>query len=315
MASNAQIRKKNLIWIRAILTLIIFLLGIYNIFDIIELKKYIFFYFVVLLLSNLIFMLLPFNFFEGTKIHYIVFILDIIFISLAAYWLAYLDFFFFILLFVTIFMAALGQSVVLSIVIAFIVNFIYVYFKIQTGGVGFNIFYEENILLNLPFIFIVAFYGSYLAEKAQEDLKEKEKLEAANKVLSQKIKDIQVEKENIIDFINIVYNSFREGIIIIDNDGLIQFFNSKCENIFGVHSSKVINVNYTELEFLGDLQKILYEIHNKKLPAFDKIIEIKIGGIKKNILVNTTSIKDKNGNIYGSLCVLRQILTDLKGEK
>ncbi len=315
MADNTQVRKKNLIWIRAILTFIILLLGIYNILYIIESKQYIFFYFVVLLLSNVIFIYLPINFFEGTKIYYIVFVLDIIFISLAAYWLAYLDFLFFILLFLTVFMAAIGQSVVLSAVIAFVVDFIYVYFKIQTGGVGFNIFSEQDILLNLPFIFVVAFYGSYLAEKAQDDLKEKEKLEDVNKVLSRKIKDSDIEKENIINFVNVVYNSFREGIIIIDSDGLIQFFNSRCENIFGVHSSKVINIHYTDLEIFGELQRVLYEIHNKKLPAFDKTIEIKVGGVKKNILVNTTSIKDKNGNIYGSLCVIRQILTDLKGER
>jgi len=178
-----------------------------------------------------------------------------------------------------------------------------------------NIFSDQEILLNLPFIFIVAFYGSYLAEKAQEDLKEKEKLEAANKALSRKVKDVDIEKESILDFVNTIYNSFREGIIIIDNDGLIQFFNSRCETIFNIHSSKVINMNYTDVEIFGDLQKVLYEIHNKKLPAFDKLIEVKIGGVEKNILVNTTNIKDKNRNVYGSLCVLRQILTDIKGDK
>lgn len=312
MSINIQLRKKNLNWIRAVLTFVILLLGIYNIFEIIESKQYVLFYFVVLIASNLVFVFLPVRFFEGTKINYIVFIMDIIFISLAAYWLAYLDFQFFIILFLTIFMAALGQSVVLSLIIAFIVDFIYVYLRITSG---INILSEQTLLLNLPFIFIVAFYGSYLAEKAQEDLKEKEKLEAANKMLSQKLKDIDIEKESIIDFVNNIYNSFREGIIIIDNEGLIQFFNSRCENIFNVHSSKVINMNYTDIEIFGDLQKVLYEIHNKKLPSFDKMIEIKTGGVKKNILVNTTNIKDKNGNVYGSLCVIRQILTDLKGEK
>lgn len=312
MSINIQLRKKNLNWIRAVLTFVILLLGIYNIFEIIESKQYVLFYFVVLIASNLVFVFLPVRFFEGTKINYIVFIMDIIFISLAAYWLAYLDFQFFIILFLTIFMAALGQSVVLSLIIAFIVDFIYVYLRITSG---INILSEQTLLLNLPFIFIVAFYGSYLAEKAQEDLKEKEKLEAANKMLSQKLKVIDIEKESIIDFVNNIYNSFREGIIIIDNEGLIQFFNSRCENIFNVHSSKVINMNYTDIEIFGDLQKVLYEIHNKKLPSFDKMIEIKTGGVKKNILVNTTNIKDKNGNVYGSLCVIRQILTDLKGEK
>lgn len=312
MTDKALLRKKNLNWIRAVLTFIILLLGIYNIFDIIESKQYIFFYFFILLLSNVIFILLPVTFFEGTKINYIVFILDIIFISLAAYWLAYLDFQFFILLFLTVFMCALGQSVILSLVIGFVVDFIYVYLKMNSG---INVFSEQDILLNLPFIFIVAFYGSYLAEKAQEDLLEKEKLEAVNKTLSQKVHDIDVEKETIINFVNNIYNSFREGIIIIDNDGLIQFFNSRCETIFNFHSSKVINMHYTDIEVFGDLQKVLYEIHNKKLPAFDKMIEIQAAGVKKNILVNTTNIKDKNGNVYGSLCVIRQILTDLKGDK
>lgn len=315
MTDSVEIRKKNIIWIRAILTFVILLLGIYNIFDIIESRQYIFFYLVVLILSNIFFVFLPINFFEGTKILYVVFILDIIFISLAAYWLAFLDFQFFILIFLTVFISALGQSVYLSLVIAFVIDFIYVYLKVTTGGSGLNILLEQDILLNLPFVFIVALYGSYLAEKAQQDLLEKEKLEIANKALSQKIKDIDIEKDNITETINNIFNSFREGIIIIDNDGLIIFFNSKCESLFNLHRSKVININYTEIEVLGEVQKILYEIHYKKLPSFDKRIEIQAGGIKKNLIVNTANIKDKNGNVYGALCVLRQILTDLKGEQ
>lgn len=312
MTDNSRLKKKNINWIRAVLTFIILLLGIYNIFDIIESKQYIFFYIFILLLSNLIFILLPVSFFKGTKINYIVFILDIIFISLAAYWFAYLDFQFFILLFLTIFMCALGQSIILSMVIGFVVDFIYVYLKMNSG---INVFSDQDILLNLPFIFIVAFYGSYFAQKAQEDLVEKEKLESLNKTLYQRVHDKDFEKETIINFINNIYNSFREGIIIIDNDGLIQFFNSRCETIFNSQSSKVINMNYMDIEVFGDLQKVLYEIHNKKLPAFDKMIEIQVGGVKKNILVNTTNIKDKNGNIHGSLCVIRQILTDLRRDK
>jgi PAS domain S-box-containing protein len=315
MNDSVEIRKKNIIWIRVILTLIIILLAIYNIFDIIESKQYIFFYLFVLILSNIFFIFLPIKFFEGTKILYVIFVMDIIFISLAAYWLAFLDFQFFIMIFLTVFVSALGQSVYLSLVIAFVIDFIYVYLKITGGGSGLNILLEQDILLNLPFIFIVALYGSYLAEKAQQDLLEKEKLEIANKALSQKIKDIDIEKDNITEIINNIFNSFREGIIIIDNDGLIIFFNSKCETLFNLHKSKVINVNYTEIEALGDVQKILYEIHYKKLPSFDKKIEIQVGGIKKSIIVNTANIKDKNGNVYGALCVLRQILTDLKGDQ
>ncbi|HPD18139.1 MAG TPA: PAS domain-containing protein [Candidatus Goldiibacteriota bacterium] len=312
MNKNAVVRKKNLNWIRAILTLIILLLGFYNIFEIVNSKQFLFIYFFVLLLSNVIFLLLPDKYFEGTKINYVVFILDIIFISLAAYWLTYTDFLFFLMLFLTIFISALGQSVVLSIIIAFVVDFIYVYLKINSG---INVFSDPAVLLNLPFIFVVAFYGSYLAEKAQEDLREKVKLEMANKVLFQKAKDINVEKESMIDMINNVYNSFRDGIIIIDNDGLIRVFNSRCETIFNYHSFRAVNVNYTDVEVLGDLQKVLYEIHNKKLPAFNKKIEIKVNDDIKNILVNTSIIKDKNGNEYGSLCTIKQVFTDIKGEK
>ena len=314
MLSPLEQRKRNIIYIRGILTAVIVILALYNLGDILKSQQYILFYILALVASNFVFAYLPITMYEGAKLHYVIFILDIIFVTLGAYWLAYLDFQFFMLIFFTVFISALSRSVGLSLATAVAVNALYIYMKFSTAESGFTTLYEKNIFLNIPFLFIVALHSSYLAEKADEDLAEKKKLERANQILSGKVKDMNADIESVVDFMERVYDSFREGVIVVDAGGMIRQFSRKCEGIFNIKRVKAVNMFYKEVNMLGGVGDIISDIKLKRQLTFDGEINIKVDGTEKTLIINTSYIKDRSENIIGYLCTIRQRLDNISAE-
>ncbi len=311
MESTIKLRKQSIVYIRALLSLAILLLGAYNYTAIMSSKQYIIFYLLLVVISNFVFIYLPLDLYEGVKLHYFVFILDFIIISLGVYWLAQFDIYFLLFIFLAIFMAAVGQSIKLSILIAFVVNALYIYIKSTMGGEGF-VLAEAKTLMNIPFLFVVALHSSYIAEMANEDAEEKKSLERANAVLSNKINNVNEELNGFITFTSRVYDSFRDGLIIIDDGGIIRTFNTACETIFNARRSKVINFSIYSLETLGELKELILNLRFKKEPAFDKELILNTPEGSKKVLVNTMFIRDKSDNPIGVLCTLRRIIDKIE---
>jgi PAS domain-containing protein len=218
------------------------------------------------------------------------------------------------LIFFTVFISALSRSVGLSLATAVAVNALYIYMKFSTAESGFTTLYEKNIFLNIPFLFIVALHSSYLAEKADEDLAEKKKLERANQILSGKVKDMNADIESVVDFMERVYDSFREGVIVVDAGGMIRQFSRKCEGIFNIKRVKAVNMFYKEVNMLGGVGDIISDIKLKRQLTFDGEINIKVDGTEKTLIINTSYIKDRSENIIGYLCTIRQRLDNISAE-
>lgn len=310
--SERELRKKYIIYIRAILTLVILLLGVYNYADIIENRVYVIFFIFFVIATNFVFIYIPEEKYEGINLHYIIFLLDIIIISLGAYLMGDMDFKFFMMMFLTVFLCALSKSVKLSLIIAVVVNILYLYLIYSFADENFDITQSINILLNIPFIFIISLHGSYLAEKANEDLIEKEKLEKANQLLSKDIKQLNEEVESVINFTSRVYDSFNEGIIILDGNGIVRFFNRECETIFNRRRGKVINFSISEIDFLQGIKDALINLRLKKIISMDKEISVKVDGVEKILIVNTSFIRDNSQNVIGYLCTMKLTYDKLK---
>ena len=129
MMQELEARKRDIAYIRAALTLLIFVLALLQIDSVIESRQYILLYLFVLLASNFVFIRLPAEMYEGSRLHNVIFLLDMVFVALGAYWLASLDFLFMMMIFVTVFIAAAGRSVSIGSVAALVINVVYFYFK------------------------------------------------------------------------------------------------------------------------------------------------------------------------------------------
>jgi PAS domain-containing protein len=111
-----------------------------------------------------------------------------------------------------------------------------------------------------------------------------------------------------------VYDSFREGVIVLDAGGIIRQFSRKCEGIFNIKRAKAANMHYKELEALGGVGELISEIRLKRQLAFDGVVSIRTDGIEKNLVVNTSYIKDRSENIIGYLCTVKQRMDNINGD-
>lgn len=310
MFTELETRKRSIIYIRAILTLIITLLGAYQLQDILESRQHVGFFIVTLIASNFVFMLLPSREYDGIKLNIVVFILDIVFITLGAYWLAELDFMFFMMIFVTVFISALGQSVRLGFVAAIVVNIFYFFIKAMMAQNGVETApAQAPPLLNIPFLFMVAIHASYMAERAGEDAEGMTRVRKSNQALTGRVNDMYEELDNYKEYTDRVFDAFREGVIILDQNGVIRQFNRKCESIFGVKRGKAVNFLYKEVKELGDVIKVLAEIIQKHQAAYEKEMTLSIGGELIRININTVYINDKNDQVTGYMCTIKQKIT------
>ncbi len=299
-------RKKGLIYIRAILTLCLILLAAYNGTGENVNVPLIGGYLLVLLASNIVFIQMPKESYEGLRLHYIIFITDIILLSLGTYWMANLDFQFFITMFLTIFICALSRSIGFSLIVALVVNMVYLYMKsIQLGGV--SLLLQDKILLNIPFLFIVALHSSYLAEKASEEEGDRKRLERSKNNLVEQVKSRDCEMEELSSFNIHVYDSFKEGVIVLDSAGVIKVFNSRAELIFNTKRGKVINYFYREARILGEVIDIMTELKARKMAAVDREVFAMIDGQNKKLIVNTAAVKGDGDVPAGMLCTVRHI--------
>jgi len=269
--------KKNLNYIRIILSFCLILIAIYNYEVFIQSPLFSLIYIFLVLISNIVFLFVPPHFFKSIRLHYIIFLLDVFLIVSGIALFIKFDIPFLIAIFLTMFMAALSKSSGLSFFIALVVNIIYLYIKVGLK-VSIDIF-NENFLMNLPFIFIVAIHSTYLAENVEQETEEKLQLEKINKFLAKKSINLKEKITDIIDFMGNIINSMNTGVIFIDNDGMIRLFNGKCEEIFNLKNSDIINKPLKECKLPENFtQNILDVIFGNK--DIKGRFELKIGDDK-----------------------------------
>lgn len=307
MQESVQQTKRSITYIRALLTLIIILLGIYNFGGLIESSGFVFFYIAVVLISNVFFALLPEKMYEGMKLHYIIFVLDIILVSFGAYWLAGLTFNMLMVIFLALFMAAIGQSVGLSVAIAAVTTLVYFFIRSSGNDAGFAGFMQEKEILNIPFIFIVSLHASFLAEKANEETAEKKKMKKAYGELSEKLKNTHEDLEGMLEFHLRVYDALKYGFIIMDASGIIRVFNVKAEEIFAMRGNKARNLHFRQVEAIGEAAELINNLVLKRQPAENAAVSIQAAGMLKKLLVSTYNIKDRENNIIGYICSVEQV--------
>lgn len=299
MEDRIKKAKRNINSIRALLSLIILLLGVYNAGAIIESSGYIIFYIAIVIISNVFFIMLPDKMYEGMKLHYIIFILDIILVCFGAYWLGGVSFKMLMVIFLAVFMAALSQSVGMSLLIAAVTTAVYVIISFTGRETGFAGLFQEREILNIPFIFVVSLHASFLAEKANQELEEKKKVKQAYGELAEQFEDFRGDTRAVHEFHSRVYDSLKQAVIVTDASGAVKIFNSRAEELFGIRRGKAVNLSVNHLEELAEPAKLLNELILKKQPSDNKEISVTESGTIKKLRANTGRVKDREGNIIG----------------
>lgn len=307
MRSTLNDQKYYIVYIRAMLSLSIILLAMYN-YEIMAQDMLVSSVFIALIvISNFLFIYIPAKYYSGVRLHYIIFMMDISFIVIASHIYTQLDIQFVLAVFLTIFIAALSQSVKLSIVIALVVNAVYLYLRYISGGEGYNLFTEKT-LLNIPYIFIVALHSSYLAEKANVELKEKEELEKVKDFLTGEILTKNSEINSVKKFAYDLLSSLNEAVIIFDLSGNLRMANEKAVTVLGIKNHNVINTPFSGLELPAEVKDIVMNAALGGETADERAVNFISAGTEKKGVINCGFIKDRSGQKLGLLLTAREVL-------
>jgi PAS domain-containing protein len=293
-------RKRHFVYLRLILSLAVIVSASFysKISPQTPLISLIFLVFVAI--SNVIFIFLPGTFFKDPRLHYAIFFIDLATVLIGSYLFTILDINLILAIFLTILMSALARSVGFSFLIALATNALYIYITFALSGRA-NMA-DSPVFFNVPYIFIVALHASFLAEKNSEDIREKNELEKIGKFLSQKAISVREQMLSVADFLEDIIQSFKYGIVILDNDGNIRIFNSKCEKMFNVKSSRAESEALVDLDFLGGIKEAIMNFKFNGVEIYEK----KVAAVGKEYLVTISSISTKIGSSSGILCFIKE---------
>ena len=298
--------KKNLVYIRAILSVCILLAALYNYGSSAEeTASAVLVYLAVLLLSNIAVALLPKKAFEGVNAVYAVFVMDIIFIGLAAFWLADFDHVFIAAVFLTIFICAVAKSVRLSLAAAVMVNIVYVFLKANYSEAGLDAVFEEGTVINIPLLFMVALHSGFLAERSGSELDEKHKLEKSNLSLSKQYKNMEERMEAALTQAGRVLDVLEDGVIAVDNGGNIMLYNRACAEIFGLPRSKAVNMPINVLKPLNPVYRAVMDANMKKEAVKGREASFECGNAERIVTIDVTLLTGAEGAANGAVCVIK----------
>lgn len=306
MSYSKEETKRYLNYIRIVLSLSLLIACIYS-FDFL-LGNLIFavIFIFLLVISNFIFIFLPNKFYSGVKINYIVFIVDMAFIIIGAQLFTVNDLRFIVCVFLAIFISALSQSIKMSIIIAIVVDALY--FFINTELAGMKSLSYEMILLNLPFIFIVSVHSSFIAEKANMEEAKRKEIERMNELLTQGVVTRSRKLSDIADFLDDLSESFLEGLVVLDIEGVVKIFNSVAENMFNIPKSRAVNSPLKDLPGLSAAKDIIMRLKFENIVTKDELIEAGYDDRSLRVYATATYITNKEGNKIGILLLLRKIV-------
>lgn len=302
MPSLEESNKKYIIYLRSILSLWLILAGLYNYQPVIEKPVIPLIYMGLLIASNFIFMLIPKRLFTGVKMHYIVFLADMAFITSGAAMFTGLDSRFIMVIFLAVFIAAIGQSVSLSFFSAVVVNTVYVFYSIGSSGDGAV---SEQVLLNLPFIFIVSLHSSYIAEKANAEAASKKILLKQNEALSKRVTSRARQMIDMLDFMEEFGEAFRDAVIVLDVDGNVKLFNLAAEKMLGIKKEKAINAAVRDLQPLEGARDLVMAVKFENREFYDE--KITAGREGKACLAAANHIKNRDAENVGILLRIREL--------
>ncbi|HPD19500.1 MAG TPA: hypothetical protein PLF61_07540, partial [Candidatus Goldiibacteriota bacterium] len=247
----------------------------------------------LLIISNVIFIIIPDRYYSGVKINYIVFILDMAFIIIGAQLFTVNDLRFIICIFLAIFISALSQSVNMSILIAIVVDALYVFINTELSGM--QPLPYEMILLNLPFIFIVSIHSSFIAEKANMEVIKRKEIEKMNDLLTRGVITKSRKLSDITSFLDDLSESFLDALIVLDIDGVVLIFNSAAEKMFDLEKSKAVNFPLKDLAGLSAAKDIIMKLKFENKITKDELIDVGYDNKSIKVYATATFITNKEG--------------------
>jgi PAS domain S-box-containing protein len=262
MGSNFNLSQKNIVLLmRWLMVLLVIFMAAYSTKGI-DFGSPNYILALVFLILNLGISAVPEKYFSKTWFVYLLFILDIIFVSSVIYFSEGIDTDFYLIYFLSIFMSSVGQRIGGAFPIAVIASLLYGWLVYRKYGPG--MFSEPSFWLRMPFFFLIAIFSSFWAVQASAERKKKEQAEEFNQRLKQEIEQAtqellraNEELKYFKEYNENVLASINSGVIVIDLYGKVTTFNRQAANIFKLPATAMLGKRLDEYEGLRPLCELL----------------------------------------------------------
>jgi len=129
-----------------------------------------------------------------------------------------------------------------------------------------------------------------------------------NVLLTKKTVAKSREVSVLSDFMDNLFDSFREGVMILDVDGSVRIFNKAAEKFLGINKTRAKGAPINALSQLGGVKNALMDLKFKGGEIAGKTVE---SGVKKrNLKIDADFIRDKAQNEIGMYCLIRKAEND-----
>ena len=130
------------------------------------------------------------------------------------------------------------------------------------------------------------------------------KIEQLNKQVEIKNLELEnkyAEEENIKNFLKYILENIYDGVIVIDNQGIITNFNRAAELITGFHKDEILGKSYNSFNKANtsESRSALYTLTTHKESYHRQKTILTSDNHEKNVEFSTTLLKDHGGHILG----------------
>ncbi len=205
----------------------------------------------IYLVSNLIFYRLPENLFKKPIVSFLIFLFDLVIITLSIYLTEGVETDFYLIYFLAIFISSVGQTVGGSLPIAVVASIFYAWL-LHRAQPDISLL-DSKFLIRIPFLFIISLISSYWSESTRKELKEKEELEKFNRELKKEVERIAAKEIELRQYNEKIIASVGSGILATRSDGIITTLNPEAERAFGFGSEEMSGYSIKDLPGLRTL--------------------------------------------------------------
>ncbi|MDP2807002.1 MAG: histidine kinase dimerization/phospho-acceptor domain-containing protein, partial [bacterium] len=267
----------------------------------------------IYLVLNLAVSFVPQRYFDKGWFVYVLFVLDIIFVSAVVYFAEGIDTDFYLIYFLSIFMSSVGQSLGGSFPVAIVTSLLYGWLVYKKYG-G-DMFSEPSFWLRIPFFFLIAMFSSFWSVQVAAERKKKEQAEEYGHKLQKEIEQATEEYLKVNESLKYYkeYNdnimaSISSGVIVVDINRVVTTFNREAVNICRIVSSAVVGKSleeYEKLKPIDDLLKLTLE-HSKPLSRREMVLTLE-NKSEKVIGLSTSLLHSQTARSSGAIAIFSDI--------
>jgi PAS domain S-box-containing protein len=254
------------------------------------------------LISNLLLYRVSEKHFSKALVSFLIFLFDIVAISLAVYFAQGFETDFYLIYLLAIFIASVSQNIGGSLPIAIVASIFYGW-MVYRSSPDVSLL-DSKILMRVPFLFMISLISTYWARSMRSELKKKDELEKFNIELKQTVDKVTTEEKKMRSYTERVINSVPSGVIATRGTGIITTLNPEAERILGLHPQEIIGADIKYITQLRPLWQKMNETMNTKTAIIRD--EVTIKNAKDEIIpigMSISPIADEDERFSGSVVI------------